>query len=636
MRGRIVAVAILVSLPGCAAWAQAPGRPAARPFLPAIAPRQGPLLVHVVYPDPNQRITASDSTFFFGSTGDGRARLTVNGEPVDVAPNGAFLAYVALPADTAPVMRFVARLEGDSAVLDLPIRTPNRFVPPDTLWIRPDRILPAGLRWAEPGERIRVSVVAAPGAAVRLLLPSGRIASLVADTFSSREYGPFDLALARRPSVETRYVGTFVAESIGGELPSVGSGPVGSFRPDSARGAWIEAFDARGALRVPLPLRLAVLDSGARSVVVLDDDVRGAGNTDGAASGSPAPDGTYHWLLRNGTRAEVTGRIGNSVRLRLSQAAIAWTDVSNVGAVLPAGTPAPGATLGRVRLFPGDAAVTARLGLGERVPFRVDEDGARLTVTLYSTASDVDFLQYGPTDPLVQRVWWAQPRADECTITFELAAPVFGYRSRWDGTDLVLEIRRPPSINRGRPLRGRTVAVDPGHPPGGATGPTGLREADANLEVARALRAMLERAGARVVMTRKADTSLGLYERTNLAEAQHADILVSIHNNAFPDGVNPWTNNGTSTYFYHPRATRLALLIQQAMVRRMGLRDLGIGRADLALARPTWMPAVLTEGAFLMIPEQENALRAPAFQERYARGVMEGIEAFLRERAGSR
>ncbi len=635
MRGWNVAVAIFAGLP-CAAWAQTPGRPAAHPLLPAIAPRHGPLSLNVVYPDPNQRITASDSTFFFGSTGSGRARLTINGEPVDVAPNGAFLAYLALPPDTAPVIRFVARLDGDSAVLDLPILTPNRFVPPDTLWIRRDRMTPAGLHWAEPGERIRVSVVAAPGAALRLALPSGRVVPLVADTFSTREYGPFDLALGRHPGVETRYVGSFAAESIGGPLPPVGTGPLGALRPDPGRAAWIEAFDGRDTLRVPLALRLAVLDAATRPVVVLDDDARRAGNTDGAVSGSPAPDGTYHWLLRNGTRAEVTGRIGNGVRLRLSQAAIAWTDVSNVGAVLPAGTPAPRATLGRLRLFPGAAAVTARLGLGERVPFRLDEDGARITVTLYGTASDVDFLQYGPTDALVRRVWWAQPRADECTVTFELAAPVFGYRSRWDGTDLVLEIRRPPPVDRGRPLRGRTIAVDPGHPPGGATGPTGLREADANLEVARALRAMLERAGARVVMTREADTSLGLYERTNLAEAQHADILVSIHNNAFPDGVNPWTNNGTSTYYYHPRATRLALLIQQAMLRRMGLRDLGVGRADLALARPTWMPAVLTEGAFLMIPEQENALRTAAFQERYARGVMEGIEAFLRELAGSR
>jgi N-acetylmuramoyl-L-alanine amidase len=135
-------------------------------------------------------------------------------------------------------------------------------------------------------------------------------------------------------------------------------------------------------------------------------------------------------------------------------------------------------------------------------------------------------------------------------------------------------------------------------------------------------------------MTRTTDTASGLYDRTNIAERGDAEVLVSIHNNAFPDGVNPWENNGTSTYYYQPRSERLARRVQEGLVRETGLRNLGFGRGDLALVRPTWMPAVLTEGAFLMIPEQENALRTPAFQERYARAVMRGIEVWLRELAG--
>ena len=42
---------------------------------------------------------------------------------------------------------------------------------------------------------------------------------------------------------------------------------------------------------------------------------------------------------------------------------------------------------------------------------------------------------------------------------------------------------------------------------------------------------------------------------------QGADILVSIHNNAFPDGVNPFENNGTSAYYFQPRSERLARLV---------------------------------------------------------------------------
>jgi len=62
------------------------------------------------------------------------------------------------------------------------------------------------------------------------------------------------------------------------------------------------------------------------------------------------------------------------------------------------------------------------------------------------------------------------------------------------------------------------------------------------------------------------------------------------------------------------------------------VRDLGIGRGDYALVRPTWMPAALTEGLFIMLPEQEAVLASEDGQWRYARAVVRGIENFLRER----
>jgi len=68
-------------------------------------------------------------------------------------------------------------------------------------------------------------------------------------------------------------------------------------------------------------------------------------------------------------------------------------------------------------------------------------------------------------------------------------------------------------------------------------------------------------------------------------------------------------------------------------VAELGVRDLGMGRGDYAVARPTWMPAALTEGLFIMMPEQEAMLLSEAGQWRYARGVARGIENFLRDRA---
>jgi N-acetylmuramoyl-L-alanine amidase len=45
------------------------------------------------------------------------------------------------------------------------------------------------------------------------------------------------------------------------------------------------------------------------------------------------------------------------------------------------------------------------------------------------------------------------------------------------------------------------------------------------------------------------------------------------------------------------------------------------------------MPSILAEGAYIMMPEQEAALRTPGYQEEYARALVEGLEDFFREMA---
>jgi N-acetylmuramoyl-L-alanine amidase len=134
-------------------------------------------------------------------------------------------------------------------------------------------------------------------------------------------------------------------------------------------------------------------------------------------------------------------------------------------------------------------------------------------------------------------------------------------------------------------------------------------------------------------MTRETDRTVPLAERPRMAADSGAHILYSVHNNAFPDGVNPWVNAGTSMYYYHPHSADLARLLQHEMLEELGLRDIGYGRADLALVRPTWMPSVLSETMFMMIPEQEAALRDPAVQERIAAAHVRALQRFLLQRA---
>src|SRR5690242_17208268 len=89
------------------------------PPLPPIPSVTGPLAIRVVYPTPNHLIESRDSNFIFGSLGNGQASLTINGAPVRVYPNGAFLAFLANPPQTAPRYDLVAIAGNDTARLSL-------------------------------------------------------------------------------------------------------------------------------------------------------------------------------------------------------------------------------------------------------------------------------------------------------------------------------------------------------------------------------------------------------------------------------------------------------------------------------------------------------------------------------------
>jgi N-acetylmuramoyl-L-alanine amidase len=493
-------------------------------------------------------------------------------------------------------------------------------------------------------------VRASPGASLRIILQDGSVVPLFVDStpasipWGIRAFGR-DTAKLRGPIDGTRYVGVIGARTIGSPAgpvidigaQSIDGSPCPRAQDMSCRGglevqpAMVEAVRGSDTTRAAWPLQIASLD-GPPLVVELDDDPAGDGDTDGLTVGRAAPGATFHWFLPRGTRAVVSGRVNGTLRLQLSKDAVAWVPADEATA-LPDGVSFPSARVGFLTLTPSTDRVTVRIPMGRRVPFRIDEGGTAIRLRLYSAFADAGWIRYGGTDDFVDRVDWLQDRSDEVVLSFELSQPVWGYRTRWDGNDLLLEIRRPPSIDPDRPLNNRYIMIDPGHPPGGAKGPTGLREAEANLAVSLRIQTLLEQAGARVVMSRVSDSAVGLLARVRRADSLDVELLVSVHNNALPDGVNPFVAHGSSVYYFHPQSVPLAREIQRALVRQLRLRNLGVSRGNLALTRPTWMPAVLTEGLFIMMPEQEAALRSEVGQQLYALAVVEGIEAFLLERA---
>ena len=604
---------------------------------PIPVPRiEGQTRLRVVYPPAGSAIDARDSSFLFGTTGTGDAKLWINGIAVPVAANGAWLAWVPLPRDS--VMRFdvVARSPRDSQRFVHEVARARWQPPGRALWVDPGSFTPRGRNWVRADEPVRLQVRATPGAVARLRLPDGRRLPLVEEAGGDEvpagmrafDRDPANLAPG---SGTSRYVTTLRNFPLGADPgPLYVSGDSGATAPANDPSApQLELLLGADTLVTRWPVQLAILDTAAR-VVELDDDPMRKGGTDGITIGRAAPGATYQWFFAAGTRATLDRRQENDVRVRLSRDQAVWVPAADVQP-LPTGVWPP---LGRARSITVSSEpdrATVRIPLGERVPVRVLDEERVLRLELYATQADIDWTRYAPGDTLVRRIDWTQRTSDETEITVQLARPLWGHRLRWDGTDLLLEVRRPPVIDRAHPLEGRRILVDPGHPPAGATGPTGLREAEANLAVSRVLVQMLRDEGAIVDVTRDADVDLDLTSRVERAEQSGAEVLVSIHNNALPDGLNPYTNNGTSVFYNHAQSLPLARAVQAALVRELGLRDLGVARGDLALVRPTWLPAILTEGLYMIVPEQEAALRTLDGQQRYARGVVEGLRHFLAE-----
>ena len=618
-----------------------------QPELPPIPRVEGPLRLRVSYPREGGLVATRAENFIFGSTGSGDARLWINGEPVEVQPNGGFLAFLPVPSDG--LYRLRAELAGRTGTLERAIRLPPApTVPAGDPAIVPATVFPRGAWVALPGERVEVGFQGTAGGTASLVLPDGSRVPLVEDVgaggpgVSVFEVEPDGTASTQGATGDrrfSRYRGFFAARRLVSADTSVAWPRLtGEPRPSvpSQPTAYIELVHSGRTATRPLPLNLLIADPDRPRVGVGHDPDPPELNGDGRIIGRPGPGGgPYHYTWPNGTALELTGERNGAYRVRLTDDRSAWTPAGETR-LAPAGTPPPTSRVETVRFNPQPDHIDVHVALTRRLPHQVEESDRRISLLVFGAVSRINFLQHGRLDPYVERGEWSQPADRLFRLDIHLAAEPWGYETFWsEAGDLVLRIRRPPAIDRDRPLRGLVVGIDPGH--GGSDratmGPTGSTEADANLGIALALRDALLEAGARPVLSRDADTTLSLAERTLLARQRNVDVWISVHNNAFPDGVNPWENNGTSVYYNHPRAAAMARAVQRELIEEFGLRDLGVGRADFHQARFTWAPAILTENMFMMIPRQEAALQRPEVWSRIANAHIRGLERWLRVRA---
>ncbi len=222
-----------------------------------------------------------------------------------------------------------------------------------------------------------------------------------------------------------------------------------------------------------------------------------------------------------------------------------------------------------------------------------------------------------------------------------------------------------------------TVVIDPGHGghDPGAIGPSGLKEKDVNLKIAKALKKQLEKEGkkigiTKVYLTRETDKFIPLEERTAIAKKLKADLFISIHCNASRDrkasGIETYilsfTNdkkalevaareNATTTkrlsdlkdiikkYLLSSKieeSEKFARYVQNAVYSKIRpyakhVKNKGVKKAPFIVLIGADIPSILIETSFISNPIDEKNLANPKYRKKIAEGIALGIKQYASE-----
>ncbi|MEH1867213.1 MAG: N-acetylmuramoyl-L-alanine amidase [Nostoc sp.] len=348
----------------------------------------------------------------------------------------------------------------------------------------------------------------------------------------------------------------------------------------------------------------------------------------GVARTGPSTDYSRLTPLPKGTRATVTGKEGEWLRLDYG----AWIN-SQETRILP-GAIVPQTIIRSVgyRQLPGATEIFFPLQVP--IPVSVQQSEKALALTLYNTTAQTDIIRLDD-DPLISRLDWQQETPEQVKYTFNLKkAQQWGYKLRYDGTTLVLALRHPPNIGntRRKLLANLKIVLDPGHggKESGASGPTGYLEKDVNLVVSKLLRDDLVKRGATVVMTREDDKEVSLAERQAIISKEEPAIAISIHHNSLPDDGDAEKTKGFAAFWYQPQAHSLAMFLQTYVVKKLGKPSYGVFWDNLALTRPAAAPSVLLELGFMSNPDEFEQVVNPEEQKKMADAIAQGITEWFR------
>ena len=186
------------------------------------------------------------------------------------------------------------------------------------------------------------------------------------------------------------------------------------------------------------------------------------------------------------------------------------------------------------------------------------------------------------------------------------------------------------------------VAIDAGHggKDVGAIGPRGTYEKQVVYSISRQLERMIDKDSTMLpVMVRKGDRFIGLGQRSAIARHAGADLFVSLHADAFHDddvqGSSVYTllnRKGRSGPNASTRkaSNRAAAKILGELRSQQPLHCPHVKRARYAVLRTPGVPSMLIETGFITNPLDEKKLANPTHQQKIARSIYHGIQAYAR------
>lgn len=192
--------------------------------------------------------------------------------------------------------------------------------------------------------------------------------------------------------------------------------------------------------------------------------------------------------------------------------------------------------------------------------------------------------------------------------------------------------------------RSTVIVLDAGHGgmDPGKVGVNNVLEKDVNLAIVYKLKEILQNKGFTVVLTRTDDGDLSsedsnnhkmedLTKRVDIIKENHADLVVSIHQNSFTDA----SSCGPQVFYYGESSESevLATELQNALDDTLNIsvsRGIKVNNGYY-LFKNSPAPMVIVECGFLSNANEADLLATDAYQSRLARAIYGGICTYLSE-----